>query len=154
MATKLEPTRAHGNGSAPSPTQLRVEPPPGRRTRVPELVVGVALMVGFALAAVLWHMSSTDKMPALALAGPVARGHVMEASDLRVVYLATDNRIAHLARTDAAMVIGRVALTDLSAGTLLTPNPPIVLGRPTRRPGSGSRWTTRANGGWKGSAGR
>jgi len=120
MATKLEPTRAHANGSAPSPTQLRIEPPPGRRARVPELVVGVALMVGFALAAVLWHMSSTDKKPALALAGPVARGHVMEASDLRVVYLATDDRIAHLARTDAAMVIGRVALTDLPAGTLLT----------------------------------
>lgn len=36
----------------------------------------------------------------------------------------------------------------------LNPNPPIRLGRPTRRPGSVSRWTTRANGGSKASRGR
>ena len=68
---------------------------------MPELVVGVALMVGFALAAVLWHMSATDKESALTLAGPVSRGHVIEAADLRVVYLASDDPIAHLDRTDA-----------------------------------------------------
>jgi len=120
MATKVEPTRGRSNGSAPSPAALRLDPPPGHRARVPELVVGVALMVGFALAAVLWHMSSTTKEGALALAGPVTRGHVIEAPDLRVVYLASDDQIAHLRRTDAATVIGRVALTDLPAGTLLT----------------------------------
>lgn len=120
MVTKLEPTRAHGNGSSPSQTPLRVEPPSGRRARVPELVVGVALMVGFALAAVLWHMSSTEKQAALALAGPVSRGHVLEASDLRVVYLSSDDRIAHLGRSAASTVVGRVVLTDLPAGTLLT----------------------------------
>jgi len=120
MATKAEPTRVHGNGWAPSQTPLRVDPPPGHRARMPELVVGVALMVGFALAAVLWHMSSTSKEGALALAGPVSRGHVIEAPDLRVVYLASDDQIAHLRRSDAATVIGRVALTDLPAGTLLT----------------------------------
>jgi hypothetical protein len=120
MATKLQQSRVHGNGAAPSPAPMRVEPPPGNRARVPELVVGLALMVGFALAAVLWHMSATSKESALALAGPVSRGHVIEAADLRVVYLASDDPIAHLARTESATVIGRVALTDLPAGTLLT----------------------------------
>lgn len=120
MATKVEPTRVHSNGATPSPTALRVDPPPGHRARVPELVVGVALMVGFALAAVLWHMSSTTKQGALALAGPVQRGHVIDAPDLRVVYLASDDQIVHLRRNDAATVIGRVVLTDLPAGTLLT----------------------------------
>lgn len=120
MATKVQQARVQGNGAAPRPTPLRVEPPPRNRARVPELVVGVALMVGFALAAVLWHMSSTSKESALALAGPVSRGHVIEASDLRVVYLASDDPIAHLARTESAALIGRIALTDLPAGTLLT----------------------------------
>ena len=120
MATSLEQRRVQGNGSAPGAAPLRVEPPAGRRARVPELVVGVALMVGFALAAVLWHMSSTDKQAALALDRPVSRGHVIEASDLRVVYLASDDPIAHLGRTDAGSVTGRVALTDLPVGTLLT----------------------------------
>lgn len=120
MATTIEPRRVPGSGSVPGAQTLRIEPPPKHRIRVPELVVGVALMVGFALAAVLWHISSTEKQPALALAGPVTRGQVIVASDLRVVYLATDDPIAHLGRAQASTVIGRAPLTDLPAGTLLT----------------------------------
>lgn len=116
MTTTFEAKRASGNGMG----QFRVEPPPGRRARLPELVVGAALMVGFALAAVLWHMSTTEKDPALALAAPVARGEVVEAADLRVVYVASDDPIARLGKADADEIIGRVALSDLPAGTLLT----------------------------------
>lgn len=120
MTTRLDPTRVHNNGPVPSPTRLRVDPPPGRRARVPELVVGVALMVGFALAAVLWQMSATDKAPALALLAPVTRGQVIKASDIGFVYLASDDQIAHLAPSDSAKVISRVAVGDFPAGTLLT----------------------------------
>ena len=120
MATKVQPARVPGNGSVPSGGPLRVEPPPARRVRVPELVVGVALMVGFALAAVLWHMSSTSKQAALALSRPVPRGHVIEQRDLQVVYLSSDDNIAHLGRTEAGTLIGRVTLADLPAGALLT----------------------------------
>ncbi|MGH9164838.1 MAG: SAF domain-containing protein, partial [Acidimicrobiales bacterium] len=120
MATTFEPHRAQPNGRRPVPDQLWVEPPPGRRTRLPELVVGVALMVGFALAAVLWHMSTTDKQPALALARSISRGHAIEAADLRVVYLSSDDPIARLGRGESSAVVGRLALSDLPAGTLLT----------------------------------
>jgi hypothetical protein len=120
MATKVQSARAPGNGSVPSSGPLRVEPPTARRVRVPELVVGVALMVGFALAAVLWHTSSTSKEAALALSRPVPRGHVIEQRDLQVVYLASDDNIAHLSRTESGSLIGRVTLADLPAGTLLT----------------------------------
>lgn len=78
------------------------------------------MMIGFALAAVLWHMSSTDKQPALALARDIGRGETIEAGDLRVIYMASDDRIAHLGRNDAAAVIGRIAVSDLSKGTLVT----------------------------------
>lgn len=118
MATTFEAKRTRGNGSGPG--QLRVEPPPRRRARLPELVVGMALMVGFALAAVLWHMSTTDRQGALALAGPVSRGDVIKASDLRVVYLSSDSHIARLNKGEAAEVVGRTALSDLPAGTMLT----------------------------------
>lgn len=124
MATRLDPSRVRSNGSARQPAgatdSFRLEPPSGRRTRIPELVVGVALMVGFALAAVLWHMSSSEKEGALALARPVHRGHVVVAADLRVVYLSSDDPIARLPRSQSGAVIGRVALTDMPAGTLLT----------------------------------
>lgn len=116
MATTFEAKRAPGNGTG----QFNLQPPSGRRARLPELVVGAAMVVGFALAAVLWHMGTTDKDPALALAAPVARGEVVEATDLRVVYVASDDPIARLGRSDAEDVVGRVALADLPAGTILT----------------------------------
>lgn len=120
MATTVEARRARDDGSDRSPGRFKLEPPAGRRTRLPELVVGAALMIAFALAAVLWHMSSTDKEPALALATAVQRGEVLEARDLRVVYVASDDRIARLGKQDAEAVVGRMALSDLPAGTLLT----------------------------------
>lgn len=120
MATTFEARRTSGDGPGPGAGPLRVEPPPGRRARLPELVVGAALMVGFALAAVLWHMSTTDSKPALALAAPVSRGQVVKASDLRVVYVSSDDPIARLGRGEAGALVGRTALSDLPAGTLLT----------------------------------
>lgn len=131
MATTFEAKRASGNGTG----QFKLQAPPGRRPRLPELVVGAALVVGFALAAVLWHMSTTDKDPALALAVPVARGEVVEGSDLRVVYVASDDPIARLGRSDAKDVVGRVALADLPAGTILTSGS--VAPRLTVGPGEG-----------------
>jgi len=116
VTTTFEAKRAPGNGRG----QFNLQPPPGRRARLPEFVVGAALFVGFALAAVLWHMSTTDKAPALALAAPVSQGEVVEASDLRVVYVASDDPIARLGRSAARDLVGRVALADLPAGTILT----------------------------------
>lgn len=115
----LTTPRLSGNGSG-----VRADAPAigtaGRRVRVPELTIGLVLMVGFALAAVLWHMSATDKTPALALSRDVARGETVEAGDLRVVYLSTDDAIAHLPREASADVVGRVAVSDLPRGALLT----------------------------------
>lgn len=120
MTTTFEGKRAPGDGPERVLGQFQVEPPPGRRARLPELAVGAALMVGFALAAVLWHMSSTQKEPALALAHAVRRGEAIDAADLRVVYLASDDPIARLGGGDAGSVVGRTAVSDMPAGTLLT----------------------------------
>lgn len=120
MATKLESAPRNGASPGQEGERFRLEPPPGRRARVPELVVGLGLMVGFALAAVLWHASTTERVPALALANPVARGEVIEASDLRVVQLSGDS-VAYLGQEDAPVLLGRPAAADLPAGALLTP---------------------------------
>lgn len=113
------PTNVSGNGSRLR-SEPTVEPAGRRRARLPELAIGLVLMVAFALGAVLWHMSATEKSPALALSSDVQRGEVIEASDLHVVYVASDDPIAHLPRDASAEVIGRVAVTDLVRGTLLT----------------------------------
>src|SRR3546814_3062781 len=88
--------------------------PPGSRVRVPELVVGVLVTVVFALGAVLWHLSAVDKSPALAVVGTVERGDVIEADDLRVVYVASDDAVARVDEAQMSQVLGRVAAGGLA----------------------------------------
>jgi hypothetical protein len=115
--------RGHGNGArATTPSRLSVEPPTtGRRRRTPELVVGILLVVGWILGTVLLVTSGRDRMPVLALATDVARGQVITETDLSTVYVGSDASISHLAEEEADQVVGQAALTDLAAGTVVTP---------------------------------
>ena len=114
----FEPARTTGsNGAGRAPAVA----PPSRRVRLPELAVGLLVTVMFALGAVLWHLSSTSKVPAVAAAGEIARGDTIDAEDLRVVYVASDDPLARLSPEESPEVIGRVALVDLAPGTLVTP---------------------------------
>lgn len=125
MTTKTTPKRP--GGAAPQPSsnghggtsRVTVAPPKGR-VRPPELAVGIFVMVAFALGAVLWHLNSVDKSPALALAANVERGETITAADVHVVYVASDDVLASLGQGQMSQVVGRVALVDLPAGTLMT----------------------------------
>ena len=111
--------RAATNGhSATRP--LALEPPPGRRVRLPELAVGVLVVAGCALAAVLWQASSVERDPVLAVRDGIRRGEVLAADDVQVVYVSSDDPIGHLTEAQLGSVVGGVAATDLAAGTLLT----------------------------------
>src|SRR5687768_15996162 len=94
--------------------------PTSQRTRIPELLVRLALVVGFALAALVWHANSTQRDPALALATEVERGETIKAGHLEVVYLGTDDVVARLDPSRSVDIIGRVAVADLEAGSLVT----------------------------------
>ncbi len=117
------PTQVKDNGSAPTGRvrDLSLEPPGARRrVRVPELLVGAALTVGFALAAVLWQANSTQREAVLALAADVDRGDTITAEDLHVVYIGTDDLVVRLEPAESVRVIGQVAISDMAAGTLIT----------------------------------
>lgn len=134
------PTIRAPRSGAPASNGRRPDPmagiaPPRRRVRMPELVVGVLVMTVFALGAVLWHLSAVDKSPALAVVGNVERGQTLSASDVRVVYVASDDTLAHLTEADLNRVVGRVALVDLAPGTLLTRS--LVADQPALEPGDG-----------------
>ena len=94
--------------------------PPGKRLRVPELAVGLLVTVVFALGAVLWHLSAVEKVSALVVASSVERGEVIDASDVTVAYVSSDDPLARLDGSQIDRVVGRVALVDLAEGTLLT----------------------------------
>ena len=112
--------RARGNGARLVSDAPRLQPPTRQRGRLPELVIGIIVMVAFALGAVLWHSSTTEREAVLALVGDVERGDTITATDLRVIYVASDDPIAHVRQEDSASVVGRIATTDLEAGTLVT----------------------------------
>lgn len=109
--------------------------PPKRRVRLPELAVGVLVTVAFALGAVLWHLNAVDTVPALSVTGPIERGEIIDAEDLRVTYVAADDPLARMDETQASRVVGRIALVDLAAGTLVTPG--VVADATALEPGDG-----------------
>lgn len=94
---------------------------PVRRLHVPQLAVGVFLTGAAALAFVLWNAASVERVPVLALVEDIGRGEVLATDDLRVVHVGTDDPLATSPPEQAAEMVGRVAITDLPAGTLVVP---------------------------------
>ncbi|MGH9210540.1 MAG: SAF domain-containing protein [Acidimicrobiales bacterium] len=100
---------------------LRLEPPSAApRRRLPELVLGVFLVAGCALAAVLLAAAGRERTQALALANDVQRGQVITDADLQTIYVGSDTDLALVDPDDAAQIVDRAALASLPAGTLVT----------------------------------
>lgn len=119
MATTTRPDQ-HSRAQAsrgPRARELALAPP-SRRVRVPELAIGLLVVVLFALGGVLWHLRSVDRTPVLAVASPIDRGDVIEARDLRVVYVASDDEVG-LGSSESGRVVGMTAQVDLAPGTLV-----------------------------------
>ena len=95
--------------------------PPRRKVQIPQLLIAVFLVVVSALVAVVVFSRAAAREPVLALAQPVERGQVISSGDLMVVYVATDDPITTLSSEAAYGLVGLTAVTDLEAGTILTP---------------------------------
>lgn len=138
MRTEARSAQVQGNGrsGAAGSRDLAVESPDGRhRVRVPELLVGAAITVAFALAAVLWHASSTERTPVVTAAVDLERGEVITASDLRVVHIGADDAVASVPAGRSSELIGRIASADIQADSLLTFG--LVSDVPALAPGEG-----------------
>lgn len=110
------------NGRAPAPDEWNLEPPAGGspKRRLPDVLVGVAVVVGCALAAVVWSASSAGGDAVLALVDPIARGQVVTLENLKSVEVSTQEDVGLIPRTESGQVVGRRALAPLPAGALLS----------------------------------
>lgn len=90
------------------------------RSRLPEVLVGTLLVALFALAGAWFYATSTVSVGYLALREDVARGEIIERTDLTVYELTTDAPIRALRAAAAVEIVGKVALADLATGTLIT----------------------------------
>lgn len=131
--TRPRPTAPSQNGHG-KPSTIAISPP-GRRVRGPEVIVGLVVIIVFALGAVLLHLSAVDRSPALAVVGSVDRGETLSAADVKVVYVSSGDALARLDESQLTQVIGQVALVDLAPGTLLSRS--VVADRPALDTGEG-----------------
>jgi hypothetical protein len=115
-ATEARPIpsrRVRGEPGLPAPT--------GRRVRLPQLALGLLLAGGAALGFVLFNAASVQRTPVLALAVDVARGQMIVVEDLQVVQLGIDSpAVAVTPAEQVSLVVGRNAVADLPAGTLVS----------------------------------
>ncbi|MGD9701898.1 MAG: hypothetical protein AB7Q42_18885 [Acidimicrobiia bacterium] len=86
---------------------------------MPELMLGILLVAGCALAAIVWQRSSSTTQQALVFARDVRRGDVLVPQDFRAADVrATGARL--LPYADATRLVGRIVAADISAFTPVT----------------------------------
>jgi len=117
--TSTQQTGLSGDGQRRA-SGFRLESP-GRRIQVPQLVVAVLLVALSALVAVVLFTRAAARDPVLALAADVERGQVVTAGDFQVVYVGTDDPISTVASDELSSLVGLTAVSDLEAGTIVTP---------------------------------
>lgn len=112
-------TSSRTNGALTAPA-VDLASPPRRRVRLPELGIGILLVVGCALAGALFYLQADRKEPVAVLAVNVAAGDEIRRSDLRVAYVSADGPLETVPPAAAAAFVGRRAAHRLAAGSLLT----------------------------------
>lgn len=120
MTARTSPPPAPPTGTAEPTAALRLSPV-RRRVHVPLLAVGVALVVGCALAFGLLAQRIADQRPVLVLSRPVARGTILGEADLAVAQVAADG-VRVVGSDRRGRLLGRTLLTSLPAGSLVTPD--------------------------------
>jgi SAF domain len=105
-------TSASGRGRAL--TSVRQRP-----FRLPEVVLGVLLVAGCALGAVLWQKSTNSTSTVVVASRPIARGAVIGPDDLRGAQIGGETS-AMISGDSARSLLGKVALVDIGADVPMT----------------------------------
>lgn len=119
-ASKTSPTTRRTEANGGREVKFGVDPP-GRRVQVPQLLVAVLVVALSALVGVVLFSQAASREPVVALVLGLERGHELTNGDLRVVFVGTDDTIAAVSPDEVPSLIGLTAVTDLEAGTLVTP---------------------------------
>ena len=112
-------TRPDVNGSRPMPTPPRVAPPRGRR-RPGLLALGVALVAVGALTAAWLVSTAGQRSPVVVVLRDVPYGAVLTSGDVGSADVSVDANVATIPASQLDSVVGSVAATSLSSGTLLS----------------------------------
>src|SRR5687768_11250021 len=119
-------TQPPTTGAVPSPAEVRglprapVLPPPRRRRRPALLALAVSMVVLGALGAAYLATSLGQTSPVIAVAREVPWGQMLTAADLVEARVSADPALEPIPYGERDEVIGMVAATTLTPGSLLT----------------------------------
>src|SRR5438067_8124954 len=91
-----------------------------RRRSMPHMLLGAVLVVVCALAFAVTGLRVDPRTGVLALAGPVAAGHVLTDADLTVVRIVPDPALGVLPQSQRSAVVGHTVRLPLAAHSLLS----------------------------------
>lgn len=91
-----------------------------RQAKTPTIALGVVVAVICGIAGVWLVTSAGETTTVLVFSRDVERGQVLEAADLTSTEVRADDTVALMVRARADEVVGRVALVDVSAGSLVS----------------------------------
>ncbi|MFJ9461041.1 SAF domain-containing protein [Kitasatospora sp. NPDC101447] len=113
---------AAGNAAKGAPAgPLPVADPGPRRSRRPALIaVGVALAAVGGLTSAYLNVRAAHRVEVIAVAHPIPAGKVIAADDLKTASVIPDPALHPVPVSRAADILGKAAVADLPAGTLVT----------------------------------
>lgn len=106
----------NGNSIAP-PDVLKKSARSPRKQRVPEMAIGIALVIGGALGSLLLFQSATNTITVVSASHFLSRGHVIAPSDLQAMELSEQSGSAFVKAVDAQSLVGKSMAIDIDPST-------------------------------------
>ena len=118
MLNVLARSRPSVNGNSITPPDvLKKSARSPRKQRVPEMAIGIALVIGGALGSLLLFQSATNTITVVSASHFLSRGHVIESSDLLAMELSEQSGRAFVKATDAQSLVGKSMAIDIDPST-------------------------------------
>jgi hypothetical protein len=118
MLNVLARSRPSVNGNSITPPDvLKKSARSPRKQRVPEMAIGIALVIGGALGSLLLFQSATNTITVVSASHFLPRGHVIAPSDLLAMELSEQSGRAFVKAADAQSLVGKSMAIDIDPST-------------------------------------
>lgn len=118
MLSVLSRSRSGASGvSVPSTDVLKQTSKSLGKQRLPEMAIGIALVLGGAIGSLLLFQSATNTITVVSTSHSLTRGHVIESSDLIAQELSVQSGAAFVKAADALSLIGKSMAIDVGSST-------------------------------------
>jgi hypothetical protein len=111
----------NGNSVAPPDTLKKSSRSP-RKQRVPEMAIGITLVISGALGSLLLFQSATNTITVVSASHFLARGSVITPSDLQAMELSEQSGKTFVKAGDAQSLIGKSMAIDVDPSTPIHPS--------------------------------